>query len=169
MGNTSMNKDDLITMFEAERQRFDAALARLSDTEMERIPLEDDWTAKDLIAHITAWELRLLEWLDAAERGISPALPAPGAWGTYMDIVNAETYECNRARSLDAIRQEYDTVYRALLERLNALPDRDDDPRWAPWLDGLPPWGLLLTFPAHYRHHRKAIMRWILRRASLGI
>ncbi len=161
-----MDKHTLIALLEAERQHFNAAIAHLTDDELVSVPLEVSWTGKDLLAHISAWEAHLLEWLATAEQGQPLNLPEGSGWDPYIETFNMQAYERNRERSLEAIRHDYAAVYATLLERLGALPDRGDDPRWAPWKDGLPPWGLLLTYPDHYRHHGQSVTAWIMQQAA---
>lgn len=163
---TPMDKNTLIAQLEADRARFNAAIAHLSDEELVSAPLEESWTGKDLLAHITAWEAHLLGWLATAERGVPLNLPEGAGWDPYVEAFNHEAYEHNRDRSLEAIRHDYETNYAALLDRLRALPDQEDDPRWGPWKDGLPPWGLLLTYPEHYRHHIQSVAAWLARQAA---
>jgi hypothetical protein len=37
-----------------------------------------EWSAKDVLAHLTEWEQMVLGWYHAGLAGETPALPAPG-------------------------------------------------------------------------------------------
>jgi hypothetical protein len=47
-----------------------------------------DWSIKDIVAHLTAWEERLVAWLEAIAHGTSPELP-PWPGNFDEDATNA--------------------------------------------------------------------------------
>ena len=75
----------------------------------------DNWTIKDLFAHLTEWERMFLRWHREGLQGKSPALPAPGyRWN--------ETPELNRA-----IQRHYaDTPWESVAESFDASYDDID-------------------------------------------
>jgi hypothetical protein len=148
---------------EAERAGFLGALAQMKEHEIVDIPVQEQWTAKDIVAHITAWERELVGWLRTAARGEAPDIPAPGTWSSYMDYFNARCYADNCQRPLAEIMAESHQAYQQLMAELQALPDDPLDEVWSAWQDGKPPWGLLATFYEHYREHGEPIRDWLSR------
>ena len=73
-------KEKLVDRLQFERDSFEEILARLSTEQMARLRIDDQWTVKDIVAHITAWEIELLNWLGMAAEGDSPDIPRPGEW-----------------------------------------------------------------------------------------
>ena len=84
-----MDRTTLRALIEAGRARFDETLAGFSDAAMlERI--DDEWTRKDVVAHVEAWERRVVQLFEALRVGgatdesyettnSTPSLPArPG-------------------------------------------------------------------------------------------
>ena len=161
--NDQFNKSGIIERLQAERAHFETALAQMSEAQMAEVPVQDEWTAKDIVAHLAAWERECLDWFEAAACGESPDLPEPGSWGPYMDQFNARIFAENRNRPLADVLADSRQVYAQFLAALRALPEDSDDALWSVWQDGAPPWGLLATFYEHYWVHRKPIQAWLNR------
>ncbi len=65
----------------ASRQEHDALeqlLAPLTPGQMMQPGIVGEWSAKDVLAHLTEWEQMVLGWYHAGQAGETPALPAPG-------------------------------------------------------------------------------------------
>jgi hypothetical protein len=80
-----------------------------------------DWSAKDLLGHLTSWEEHALEALAAWRRGepapIQRALRILGLNG-----VNANAVAADRERSADTVRNRFDDIHRRLMAEVRSLP-----------------------------------------------
>lgn len=155
-----LTKAVILARMAEERAAFEQTIAGLNATQMTVPRVMDDWTIKDILAHITAWERDLLGWLEMAWRGEALPIPPGGGWDAYIEEFNARTYTANRDRPLEDVLAEFDAIYARLMDELRALPEDPADPLWAVWEGGQPPWGLLATFYGHYREHRLPIEAW---------
>ncbi|NPV66320.1 MAG: ClbS/DfsB family four-helix bundle protein [Anaerolineae bacterium] len=160
-----LNKAVILARMADERAAFEQAIAGLNAEQMTVPQVMDTWTIKDILAHITAWERDLLNWLDMAQRGMTLPIPPGNGWDAYIEEFNACTYAANRDRPLEDVLAEFDAIYTRLMDELRALPEDPADPLWAVWEGGQPPWRLLATFYGHYREHRLPIEAW--RRGSM--
>ncbi len=156
-----LTKAIILARMEEERAAFERAIAGLDAGQMTIPKVMDDWTIKDTLAHITAWERDLLAWLDTARRGVPPPIPPTGGWDASIEEFNAQVYAANRDRPLDDVLADFDAVYERLMDELRALPEDLADPLWAVWEGGRPPWGLIATYYRHYRDHRLPIEAWL--------
>jgi hypothetical protein len=77
------------------------------------------WSAKDVIAHVTAWQGRLLEILAALERGDTP----PDFWDE-LDELNRATYEATRERTWDDVLADFERVFETLVAHVERLDER---------------------------------------------
>ncbi len=77
-----MDKNQLVNTLHVERAAWEALLKQVGDDRMTIVGVVGDWSIKDIVAHITAWEQRPVEWLAAARRGDKPT-PAP--WSPPFD------------------------------------------------------------------------------------
>lgn len=159
--NQSLTKQTVLNRLRDERSHFEEMLAGLSENQMTNVALDDGWTIKDTVAHLTAWEKEMLRWLKMASEGVSPDMPRPGHWDTYVQAFNAREFAANRHRPLNEIMVESRQVYSQLWAALQALPDDPNDPSWAVWFGGQPPWSLVATYYHHYAEHRQVIEKWL--------
>jgi uncharacterized protein (TIGR03083 family) len=79
-----------------------------------------DWSAKDLLGHLTSWEEHALVALAAWRRGepapIQRALRTPG-----LNATNAEAVEADRKRSPQEVRTRFDEVHARLVDEIRAM------------------------------------------------
>ena len=73
-----MDKTELLAMIQSDRAQFDGLLATLSAEQMCQATLENDWSVKDVLAHIAAWERKCVGWIQAGFRGEKPDKPEAG-------------------------------------------------------------------------------------------
>jgi hypothetical protein len=93
---------------------------------------------KDMVAHLTGWQPKLIGDLQAAQRG-EPEPPPP--WPAHLqteDEINAWIYERNRERSVREVLDESRQVFQQLLSVIEDLPDDVRiEPEWhLVWLSG---------------------------------
>jgi len=113
-------------------------VAKLSDEERVAVGALEQWSAKDLLAHIVAWKERLVREIAAA-----PSIEGPSA-AIDIDQVNAEIFEEHRDRSWADILGWSEHVHESLVESTEAMDDDDlVDIQAAPRPDGRPLWRLV--------------------------
>ena len=95
-----LDKNTVLEHLQTERKNFEAALAQMDSAQIESALVQDGWTVKDILAHISAWERELLRWLEMSACGEPPDIPPPGTWSRYLHQFNARTYQGNRERPL---------------------------------------------------------------------
>jgi hypothetical protein len=109
---------------EEEHESVRELAERLRDGDFERPATigGGDWSAKDLLGHLTSWEEHALDALDAWRRGepapIQRALRAHG-----LNAVNAENVAADRDRSSPTVRRRFDDVHRRLVTEIRSMPD----------------------------------------------
>lgn len=124
---STITKRQLLDRIEHAHAEFEAAFAGLSDAQMAEPGAQNDWSIKDILAHVTFWHRRLSYLLGCAQRG-EPfvSLRQPGEEGSAsVDRANAENYAANRDRPLSELRAEYAQAYDQALASVAALTDAD--------------------------------------------
>ncbi len=158
-----MNKNQLINTLRIERAAWEALLKEVGEERMTLPGVVGDWSVKDIIAHITAWQRRPVEWLAAARRGDKPT-PAP--WPSDLvgdDPINAWICDANRNRPLKDVLAESREVHDQLLKGLESIPEQElnDASRYS-WLNGN---SLADSIPGnslkHYPDHGRDIHAWL--------
>jgi hypothetical protein len=153
-----MSVPRILALVEAEWHRFDRAAAAIPPGEASAVKVVGEWTVKDIIAHVTAWEQRLLSWLEAAARGEAPTNADPIACGQEVDTWNARVHARNKDRPLAEIRAEAQRTHRDLVRMLVGIPSDPNNPWWSLWPPDLTPWDVIAanTYD-HYPEHLLAI------------
>jgi hypothetical protein len=158
-----MSREQALESIRRGWEALDATLAQVPEAWMVQPGVEDEWSVKDILAHITTWEERMLRWIQAARQGEAPELPAPGMGWDDVDRLNAQTYAANRERPLDEVLVAYRALHRQALAAVESLGEAELlDPQRFPWLNGMPMWHLVAANTWwHYREHGQAIQDWI--------
>ena len=127
-----MDRTTLLIELYAGRERLRAALASLPDAAMhDRV--DDAWTRKDVVAHIGAWERRVIDLLERLRRG---EIPADGA---ETDEINARFHAADCDRPLGDVRDAEEAAWRRLLAAVEGATDEElFDPRHFAWTQGDP-------------------------------
>jgi hypothetical protein len=149
-----MDRTTLRELIVAGRGRFDDALAGLPDEAMlERIDRE--WTRKDVVAHVEAWERRVVRLFEGLRSG------SPLDADEETDGLNARLYARDRHRSLDDVRIGERAAYEAMIASLDGATDEElFDGRHFAWTDGDPfaEW-FRANGDEHYDEHLEQLTR----------
>jgi len=127
-----MDRESLLIELHAGRERLRHALAGLPDSTMlDRV--DDEWTRKDVLAHLERWERRVVELFERLCRGETPA-ESP-----ETDELNARYFALDRDRTLGDVRSAEERAWLNLLDVVDAASDEDlFRPDRFGWTDGDP-------------------------------
>jgi DinB family protein len=137
-------------LMRAEHARLEALLAGVSDGEIVRQGAFGEWSVKDMLAHITFWEQRLIAYLNGARE----SLIQPGEDEQIaIDRINAGVLAANRDRPLAEVRATFDESYQQTLRLVESFSGED--------LADEEFFGLVAgdTFE-HYREHIAMLQDW---------
>ncbi len=148
-----MTRAEVLTLIRDGRSALEAALARLGAARLETPGLAGgEWSAKDLMAHVTFWESLMVARLG----GPKPAVE----WAGDVDATNAAVYAANRERPLADVRRDFDAVHRDLVARVEALSDDDLNAVRAPEDDDRVVWEQIEGETwGHYPEHAASLGR----------
>jgi len=135
-------------------------LEKLDDEQMLQPGMSGEWSAKDVIAHITWHEREMVNLLRARK------LVGSHLWELKLDDRNAIIYTENQGRELDEVRAEADQVHADLLRLLEDLPEEAlNDPAYFPgMLPEWEPWRLFAeNIYEHYEDHSPQVKAWLER------
>ena len=161
-----MTKERILTKLQAEHEALLEVLARVPAEQMTEPHFEGGWSVKDLLAHITFWERRPLDRIQATLRGDDPP-PLPT--GT-VDTINAQAYAASRDRPLAEIEADFHRTFQELLDLVGSMSQEDlDDPRRFPWTRRVPVKRYLnVDGYGHYTEHTRQIRAWLEGQPSQG-
>ena len=109
-----MKKEQLLGKLERAWSDFQGSYAGLTDAQLAQPGVTGEWSVKDIMAHVTAWEQEALKYLPLILDGGRP----PRYSVTYggIDAFNALTTEQKRGLSLPAVLQEMEETHRRLVD-----------------------------------------------------
>ena len=118
-----MNKSELVNWFQDRYGQWEALLDEIGLARMEQPGVTSDWSMKEMVAHLTGWNRRLADQMQAAHRG-EPEPPPP--WPADMedeDDINAWIDESNRGRTLAEVMEEMRQVHQQIVTVLEDQPE----------------------------------------------
>ena len=151
-------KKDILTKLQGEYKRWEELLAGLSEAQVTAPEFADNWSIKDMVAHLRAWQQRSIARMEAALHNKEPEYPAwpeqfdPEAEGQPHDL-NAWLYAKYRDQPWSSVYRDWSTGFRRFLELGEAIPENYllDEGRYS-WLEG---YALLAVLEGSYEHHRE--------------
>jgi len=159
--DVSINKAKLLNDLKDEYARWEALLGDIGEAHMTQPGVTEEWSIKDIVAHLTGWRRRSVARFQAALRH-EPSFSPP--WPPHLqtdDEINAWMYAANRDRSLSDVLQESRAVFQQLVDTLSAFPEAALlDPRRFGWMEDDAPTGA--AFFAHFHEEHEPDMRaWL--------
>jgi hypothetical protein len=151
----------LAEILRAERARWNALLDQVGLERMDIPGVEGEWSAKQLVAHLTWYEQAIVEGAQQALTTGTFTRRRPADMG--LDEMNASIAEESRARPASDVLAEADAVFEALLALIGVCPQELlNDPQLLGLPDDTPPWMRVANNSyAHYREHEPALRVWL--------
>jgi hypothetical protein len=159
-----INREELIEGILRERKLLEEVLARVDLEDYLKPVFEGDWSIKDMLAHIVAWEQRMITWVGQAADGILPDMPGTDQ---EVELLNTQSYLQDRDLPLNEVLQVFERSYPQALSVAENTPEEvlftknllegRENPFW-------------ITVGAntswHYKEHREALERYLAGRGG---
>src|SRR5256714_15658342 len=115
-----MDKQQLLKQLEKAWTTIEESYAGLSDSQLTEPGVMDNWSVKDILAHVTTWEEEALKYL--------PLILAGGKPPRYIqsggiDAFNAQMAEQKRGLALSDVQRQLDETHRRLLDYIRSVPE----------------------------------------------
>jgi hypothetical protein len=130
-----VNKTKLLERIQTGQTIAERAFADLSEAERNQAGTHEHWSAKDTLAHITAWQMRWVDWLSPLGEGkpLNAEGPAPVE---DDDRANAKIFAANQHRSWTQIHADYQNASQQILQLAALLSEEElNSPQHFAWLE----------------------------------
>ena len=144
------DRDDLLSMLQESRSELASAIQGLPEDKM-TVPLADDWSAKDIMGHITAWDEFTVSDLRRIARGRLPCLAAFRE--AEVDSWNAFLIRPRKLFPLPQIRAEFEEARAEMAAVLKDLPE-------ALLARGTMVRNIVGVFANHEKDHARQVREW---------
>ena len=147
-----MNRQQLLQKLDKAWLALADSFAGLSEAQMTESGVSGEWSVKDILGHVTAWEQEALTHLPHIAAGQRPPRYADVYGG--IDAFNALRAGENRALSLDEVLTRFEDVHGQLVAMIAAAPDEllTTETRYRR--------RIRLDTYSHYPVHAEAIREW---------
>ena len=155
-----MTKDELIDCLEDEREKFLDAIEGLSSEALHEPFASGEWSIKDIVAHLCAWEAELVKLLWQLKSGQTPTSILVNE--IYIDAQNQRWYQAFQSRSLEQVMDDFEGVRKQTTRRVEAFTEQElSDPNRYPGLGKDPLWKWIAENSyEHEAEHRLSILKW---------
>jgi hypothetical protein len=167
-------KEHILAALTEERDRWEELLASLNEEKITTPLLPSNWSIKDVIAHLQAWQQRSIARVEAAWLNREPEFPRwpegfdPDSEGN-TDRVNAWIYESCREQAWSTVHQNWREGFDRFLELAEAIAEKDLlDSGCYPWLKGHPLAFILVASYDHHQEHLEKTQVWLREHGNLN-
>ena len=131
-------KERLLALLKSAYEEEQTLYARLGENERSATGKLEQWSAKDIMAHIICWKEYMVRNIMATLRNENP-----DAHGD-LDKTNAEIFEANKNNSWDDTLTHLERAHKSSIKCVRTVPNEKlIDPNTLPWQEGRPLWRII--------------------------
>lgn len=155
-------KAELLKAIRAERRLLETLLGEIDPALIGVVRVCGNWSIKDLMAHLAAWEQTFIRWYAARDEMTGGLMPPEVQSTAAIERYNQNLYELYRDWSLPEVQVFFQQSFQQIVALVEQIPESDlFTPHRYPWTGK---W-TLKTFVAantnlHYSWARTQINRW---------
>jgi len=156
-----MDQVEIISRLNIEQQELMDAIAGLQVETMLEPGVNGEWSVKDILAHLSAWEAELVKLLWQARQGKRPTT-IHFSKDRDIDKTNLTWHAERKDRPLELVLEDLQAVRKQTLRRVAEFTDKElNDPQAFKWLREFPLWEWIAsdTF-GHGPEHIAQIKAW---------
>lgn len=159
-------KGHILAALKEQFENWEEFLASLSEEQISAPQFDLNWSIKDVMAHLWAWQQISIARMESGVQGREPEYPgwilALGEdWEEDSDRVNALTFEKNHEKPWSEIYQNWKGGFLGFLKLGNQISERDMlDGDWYPWLRGHSLASILVASYDHHQEHFEKLAEW---------
>ena len=118
-------KQQLLEQTERHYASLQDLLAPLTPEQLIAPGVVGDWSVKDVLAHLFAWQQMCLGWYRAGQQGETPVTPFEKYNWRQTPELNQEIYETHRDWALDRVRADFEASHAETLAAIQAMTDAE--------------------------------------------
>lgn len=142
-------------------------LSCLSKDQMETSIVQGERSVRDILAHITAWNMNGIVWIQYVANGRRPVLPMEGLSieerPARFAQLNKEIHERNQNIPIDVVLKEFHEKLEQLLDEIEKVDEESLDLVFQfEWMNApVPAWQIITWRFYHCQSHGKHIESWL--------
>jgi len=160
-------KGHILAALREQLDTWEELLASLKEEQITAPHFDFEWSIKDVMAHLWAWQQISIARMEAGVNDREPELPkwivdSIENWEDDSNQVNALTFERNHEKSWSEIHKNWKDGFLRFLDLGNKISERDllDGDRF-PWLKGYSLAFILVASYDHHQEHLEKLRDWL--------
>ena len=157
-------KDHILAALREMYDRWEGILAGISEAQATAPLSAGEWSLKDDLVHLWAWQQRSIARLEAALHDRQPVMPAFLSGVDFVteenvDVINAHIFESFRDEPWSQVHQDWRNGFLKFLDTAAQISEKDilDWDKY-PWLDGYSLAAILLGSYEHHLEHLENLL-----------
>lgn len=160
-------KEHILAALGEQFNSWQELLASLNEEQIITPHFDLDWSIKDVMAHLWAWQQVSIARIEGGVQDREPEYPkwiveSLKIWEEDADRVNALTYGTQHRKPWSEIYENWRNGFLQVLELGSKISERDllDGDRYA-WLKGHSLAAILIASYDHHQEHIEKILAWL--------
>ena len=160
-------KGHILAALREQFNSWEELLVSMSEEQITAPHFDFDWSIKDVMAHLWAWQQISVARMEAGLQDREPEFPKwivenIENWEEDADRVNALTFQTQHEKPWSEIYQNWKNGFLHFLELGNEISERDllDGDRF-PWLKGYSLAFILIASYDHHQEHYEKLLAWL--------
>jgi hypothetical protein len=167
MSRRAKTKEELLESISTTRKQLEKKFSKLTADQMVWPGSMDDWSVKDILAHLVDWEQRFIGWYKVGQKGEVPETPAPGMTWRDLPKLNQEGYERHKNEPLEDVLEQYEKSYHEIYALIEGMTEQEIfEPEFYGWTgdSSLLLW-IVANTSSHYNWACRNIRTTVIRKA----
>jgi hypothetical protein len=160
-------KEHILAALREQFNNWEKLLVSISNEQIITPHFDYNWSIKDVIAHLWAWQQISIARMEGGLQDREPDFPKwitelGEEWEDNADKVNALTFETNHEKPWSEIYQNWKNGFLRFLELGKEISERDliDGGRYL-WLNGYSLAFILVASYDHHQEHLEKLVDWL--------
>jgi hypothetical protein len=119
------SKKQLLSAMQAEHDALEKSLAALTEEQISTVNRTTNWSIKDVIAHLTEWELMVMGWYEAGRKGETPAVPSEKYNWAQLPALNKQIFDKHHNRAVKVVVRSYHASFIKILDLVNGISEAE--------------------------------------------
>ena len=163
-------KDHILTALKEQFERWEELLSYLDDEQLTTPCFDLDWSIKDVMAHLWAWQQISIARMEGGLHNREPEYPrwivdSVENWEENANLVNAVTFEKYHQKPWSEIYRTWKEEFLRFLYLGDQISERNllDGDKYS-WLNGYALAFILIASYDHHQEHLERLTDWLQKR-----
>jgi hypothetical protein len=156
-------KEQLLKEIIEERGKLEALLATIPSDVFATKKVLGEWTSKDIVSHLIAWEQMVILWVTSGIEGKTIPVPAEGFKWSDLPALNESIFKAHQNEAVEEVQNKFKDSYLQTLALLISIPEKDL------FIPGLYKWQNKNMLSAYFKSCMSSHYLWARKEISKGL